>query len=97
MLLADLVPLVQAQQGAIYQLASDEVAPHTEAPGRIRPARRSIQRIPLGMGLAGNVLSADALILSDVPDEYTRISPSLGEAPRTSSSFPCCSKDRSRP
>ena len=81
-LLADLVPLVQAQQGAIYQLSAGDHEPavlrllagYAQQPGRP-------DRISLGEGLVGQcALEKQRIILNDVPPDYTRISSSLGNA-----------------
>ncbi|HEX4144797.1 MAG TPA: HAMP domain-containing protein [Pirellulales bacterium] len=81
-LLADLVPLVQAQQGAIYQIATaDDEAPMLQllAGYALRPEQPS--RIAIGEGLLGQcAVEKHRILLSDVPPEYTRVSSSLGEA-----------------
>jgi CheY-like chemotaxis protein/HAMP domain-containing protein len=86
MLLADLVPLVQAQQGAIYQMAGDETEPPVLkllAGYALRDAH--VERIPLGVGLVGQcAVSKQRVLLTEVPEHYTRISSSLGDAPPTS-------------
>jgi HAMP domain-containing protein/CheY-like chemotaxis protein len=85
-LLADLVPLVLAQQGAIYQLSSEE----HESPclrllaGYARHPNQPVS-IPLGDGLLGQcAMEKRTVLLRDVPPQYTRISSSLGEAPPSS-------------
>jgi HAMP domain-containing protein/signal transduction histidine kinase/CheY-like chemotaxis protein len=85
-LLADLVPLVLAQQGAIYQLANEE----HETPclrllaGYARHPNQPLS-IPLGDGLLGQcAMEKRTVLLRDVPPQYTRISSSLGEAPPSS-------------
>ncbi len=86
MLLADLVPLVQAQQGAIYQLTSADndtlklrlLAGYAQRPGQP-------DSIPLGEGLVGQcAVDKQRIVLTDVPPHYTRVSSSLGEAPPSS-------------
>jgi CheY-like chemotaxis protein/signal transduction histidine kinase/HAMP domain-containing protein len=86
MLLADLVPLVQAQQGAIYQMAEDQpdqsvlrlLAGYALSAGHR-------DRIPLGVGLVGQcAVDKQRILIDDVPVDYTRVSSSLGEAPPTS-------------
>jgi HAMP domain-containing protein/CheY-like chemotaxis protein/signal transduction histidine kinase len=81
-LLSDLVPLVQAQQGTIYQMdsTSDEnrslqlLASYAQRP-------RQSDRIPLGVGLVGQcALEKKQILLESVPLDYTRIESSLGEA-----------------
>ncbi len=86
MLLADLVPLVQAQQGAIYQMAQDEnESPMLRLLAGYALRGGQIDRVPLGVGLVGQcAVSKQRILLSSVPENYTRISSSLGDAPPTS-------------
>jgi len=81
-LLSDLVPLVQAQQGAIYQLTSannEEPILQLLAAYARRPSQP--ERIPLGEGLVGQcAVEKQRIILDDVPPDYMRISSSLGDA-----------------
>jgi HAMP domain-containing protein/signal transduction histidine kinase/DNA-binding response OmpR family regulator len=85
-LLADLVPLVQAQQGTIYQMtgpAGDAPALHLLAGYAQRPEHPG--RIPLGEGIVGQcAVEKRRILLDDVPPDYTRIWSSLGEAPPSS-------------
>ena len=81
------MPLVQAQQVAIYQLANEDPT----NPRRLRLlagyARHPNQpvSIPLGDGLLGQcAMEKRTVLLKDVPPQYTRISSSLGEAPPSS-------------
>ena len=85
-LLADLVPLVQAQQGTIYQMAEGDsekpslrlLAGYAQRPGQPN-------RIGLGEGIVGQcAIEKQRILLSDVPPDYTRISSSLGDAPPSS-------------
>jgi len=85
-LLADLVPLVQAQQGTIYQMAPGDheyqelqlLASYAQRPGQP-------QRIKLGQGLVGQcAIEKQRIQLDDVPPDYTRVSSSLGGAPPSS-------------
>src|SRR5687767_12177822 len=82
MLLSELSPLMNAQQGTIYQMSGPD--------GR-RPALRLLagyaqredqpERIELGRGLVGQcALEKQRVLLSEVPPDYTRISSSLGTA-----------------
>ena len=82
MLLGDLVPLVNAQQGTIYQMSTSEteasylrlLAGYAQRPGQS-------DRIALGEGLVGQcAVDKQRILLSDVPPGYTHISSSLGEA-----------------
>jgi len=81
-LLSDLVPLVHAHQGTIYQTESTPegepelrlLAGYAQRPGQV-------ERIPLGAGLVGQcAVEKKQILLSDVVPEYTRIESSLGEA-----------------
>ena len=98
-LLADLVPLVQAQQGSIYQMTTiDEEMPtlHLLAGYALRPEQPS--RIAIGEGLVGQcAVEKQRIVLSDLPPDYVRVSSSLGKRGRRASSWClCCSRERSR-
>jgi CheY-like chemotaxis protein/signal transduction histidine kinase/HAMP domain-containing protein len=87
MLLSELSPLVEAQQGAIYQMDRGEPGESTGGPGTLRLlagyAQRPDQpeRIPLGVGLVGQAAAEkQRILLSDVPSDYTQIQSSLGSA-----------------
>ena len=81
-LLADLVPLVQAQQGTIYQMAvgvEEEPALKLLAGYAQRPGQPT--RIAVGEGIVGQcAVEKQRILLNDVPPAYTRISSSLGDA-----------------
>jgi CheY-like chemotaxis protein/signal transduction histidine kinase/HAMP domain-containing protein len=86
MLLSELAPLVQAQQGTIYQMETGEdglrslqlLAGYAHAPGQP-------ERIPLGAGLVGQcAVEKQRILLHEVPAEYTSIQSSLGAAPPSS-------------
>ncbi|HXI50177.1 MAG TPA: ATP-binding protein, partial [Candidatus Saccharimonadales bacterium] len=86
MLLSELAPLVQAQQGTIYQMETGEdglrclqlLAGYAHAPGQP-------ERIPLGAGLVGQcAVEKQRILLNEVPAEYTSIHSSLGAAPPSS-------------
>ncbi|MEO6002607.1 MAG: HAMP domain-containing protein [Opitutus sp.] len=81
-LLSELAPLVDAQQGTIYQMVVDE---------RERPTLRLLtgyaqrpgqpEHIALGDGLVGQcAVEKERILLNDVPSGYTRVHSSLGEA-----------------
>ena len=81
-LLSELAPLVDAQQGAIYQMAQTE-----DEPSALRRlagyAVRSSQpqRFSLGEGLVGQCAQErERILVTSVPAEYTSIHSSLGEA-----------------
>jgi CheY-like chemotaxis protein/HAMP domain-containing protein/signal transduction histidine kinase len=90
MLLSELAPLVDAQQGTIYQM--ERVDPSdTNASRSLRllaayaPRLDQPERIPLGTGLVGQAAAEkQRILLNDVPPDYTSISSSLGAAPPTS-------------
>ncbi len=85
-LLADLVPLVQAQQGTIYQMTVGQneepelrlLAGYAQRPGQPN-------HIPLGEGIVGQcAVEKQRILLNDVPPDYARIRSSLGDAPPSS-------------
>jgi HAMP domain-containing protein/signal transduction histidine kinase/DNA-binding response OmpR family regulator len=83
MLLSELAPLVDAQQGAIYQMDADDeddlptlrlLAGYAQRPGQP-------ERIAAGEGLVGQcAVERQRILLNDVPTGYTRIHSALGEA-----------------
>ncbi|RYZ06194.1 MAG: response regulator [Myxococcales bacterium] len=88
-LLAELAPLVDAQQGTIYQMERQDAAELGEASGTktlrllASYAKRADQpeRIQLGVGLLGQAAAEkQRILLNDVPPDYIRIHSSLGEA-----------------
>jgi CheY-like chemotaxis protein/signal transduction histidine kinase/HAMP domain-containing protein len=89
-LLSELSPLVNAQQGAIYQMERGEPVELGDAvePTKLRLlagyAQRSDQpeRIQVGVGLVGQAAAEkQRILLHDVPPGYTQILSSLGTAP----------------
>jgi HAMP domain-containing protein/CheY-like chemotaxis protein/signal transduction histidine kinase len=86
MLLADLVPLVQAQQGAIYQMTSEgNEGPSLRLLAAYARHPSQPERIPVGDGLLGQcALEKRTVLLKDVPPDYVRVNSSLGEAPPSS-------------
>src|SRR3989440_80351 len=83
-LLSELVPLVKAQQGAIYQMRPAEpgaaelqlhpLATYARAFNRLRP-------ITLGEGLVGQcAIEQKPIVLQEVPSSYARIGSGLGNA-----------------
>ncbi|NUO51969.1 MAG: response regulator, partial [Polyangiaceae bacterium] len=90
MLLSELAPLVEAQQGAIYQMERaepTEVLDVTAAPRTLRLlagyAQRPDQpeRIPIGVGLVGQAAAEkQRVLLNEVPAGYTQIQSSLGKS-----------------
>ena len=80
-LLSDLVPLVKAQQGAIYQMDSTLDSPGLRLLAGYAQQPDQLERIVLGAGLVGQcAVEKKPILLHDVPPEYPRIESSLGEA-----------------
>jgi len=79
-LLADLVPLVQAQQGTIYQMATDEnETPILQLLAGYAQRPNQPERIPLGEGIVGQcAVEKQRILMTDVPADYTQINSSLG-------------------
>jgi CheY-like chemotaxis protein/signal transduction histidine kinase/HAMP domain-containing protein len=82
MLLSELAPLVEAQQGAIFQMV--QIEDETSALRRLAGyanANDSAFHISLGEGLVGECASSkQRILLEDVPPDYTPIRSSLGDA-----------------
>jgi HAMP domain-containing protein/CheY-like chemotaxis protein/signal transduction histidine kinase len=82
MLLSELAPLVGSQQGAIYQMdATEKDKPILRLLAAYAARNDQPERIGLGEGLVGQC-AADhqRILLSNVPNDYTRVHSSLGEA-----------------
>ena len=83
LLLTELAPLVNAQQGAVYQMLSDV---GDSSPALLLLAGYAIgddqaSRIEVGKGLVGQcALEKQRILLTKVPPRYTRIASSLGGA-----------------
>jgi HAMP domain-containing protein/CheY-like chemotaxis protein/signal transduction histidine kinase len=82
MLLSELAPLIEAQQGTIYQMEIGEggkpslrlLAGYAQRPGQ--PTM-----IPVGEGLVGQcAVEKQRILLNQVPSDYTKVNSSLGEA-----------------
>jgi len=85
MLLSELAPLVNAQQGTVYQMLTEvtEVSTHPALWLLAGYAQRDGQptRIEVGEGLVGQcALEKQRILLTRVPRDYTRIHSSLGAA-----------------
>jgi HAMP domain-containing protein/CheY-like chemotaxis protein len=86
MLLSELAPLINAQQGTIYQLERPEAVGVTgnrwliPLAGYARDAAK-LRQIALGDGLVGQcALEKQRILLDNVPKDYTRVRSSLGAA-----------------
>jgi HAMP domain-containing protein len=87
MLLSELAPLVNAQQGTVYQVDLSEATETSDPAHSLRLlagyAQRDGQpmRIHFGRGLVGQcALEKQRILLTEVPTDYTRIHSSLGAA-----------------
>ena len=103
MLLSELAPLVNAQQGAVYQMLRRGRRTAAPALCACSPATRSgddqPKRIEVGEGLVGQcALEKQRILLTDVPRDYTRdrLEPRRARRRRTSSCCRCCSRARPR-
>jgi HAMP domain-containing protein/CheY-like chemotaxis protein/signal transduction histidine kinase len=83
MLLSELVPLVNAQQGTIYQMdASDSSRPVLRLLAGYAQRSDVAHVIPAGVGLVGQcAVERQRILLNEVPSGYARVNSSLGEAP----------------
>jgi HAMP domain-containing protein/CheY-like chemotaxis protein/signal transduction histidine kinase len=80
MLLSELAPLVNAQQGAIYQIDGSGEQPSLRLLAAYAHKRSQPERIALGEGLVGQcAVEKQRILLSDLPPSYTKIQSSLGE------------------
>ncbi|HWC73256.1 MAG TPA: response regulator, partial [Gemmatimonadales bacterium] len=84
-LLSELVPLVKAQQGVIYQMRPTEAGPrhgHELSPlATYARAASRLRTVALGEGLVGQcALEKQRIVLQDVPPSYARIGSGLGSA-----------------
>ncbi len=86
LLLTELAPLVNAQQGTIYHLAVGDDAGRARAALELRArACRWRRRIGIGEGLVGQCAAEKKrILLTDVPADFVKIASSLGQAQRVS-------------
>jgi HAMP domain-containing protein/CheY-like chemotaxis protein/signal transduction histidine kinase len=86
MLLSELAPLVEAQQGTIYQMETDvDAKPTLSLLAGYAQRSGQPERIPVGEGLVGQcALEKQRILLNEIPSGYTRVQSSLGEAPPVS-------------
>ena len=82
MLLSELAPLVEAQQGAIFQMSvADGDVPVLRRLAGYANERDEFERIAVGEGLVGQCAHGkERILLEDVPADYAPIRSSLGEA-----------------
>src|SRR5213594_2610502 len=86
MLLSELAPLVNVQQGAVYQMQPSEAGDSLDRKALVllaAYAQRENQprRIAVGAGLVGQcALEKQRILLTRVPENYTLVRSSLGEA-----------------
>ncbi|ACB74424.1 HAMP domain-containing protein [Opitutus terrae] len=85
MLLSELAPLVDAQQGTIYQMESGDERPVLRLLAGYAHRADQPAEIALGEGLVGQcAVEKQRILLNDIPQSYTRVHSSLGEAPPVS-------------
>jgi HAMP domain-containing protein/CheY-like chemotaxis protein len=83
LLLSELAPLVNAQQGSVYQMQGEalEGAPALLLLAGYAIGDEQARRIEVGSGLIGQcALEKQRILLTKVPPRYTRIHSSLGSA-----------------
>ena len=83
LLLSELAPLVNAQQGTIYQMETDvsDAAPALTLLAGYATGDRQPARIQIGQGLVGQcAIEKQRILLTKVPRTYTRVTSSLGHA-----------------
>jgi CheY-like chemotaxis protein len=81
-LLSELAPLVEAQQGTIYQMVvNEQEEPELRLLAGYAQRAGQPQTIALGEGLVGQcALEKERILLNDIPSGYTRVQSSLGES-----------------
>ena len=98
MLLSELAPLVNAQQGVIYQMETEESAEHGAAFGICRRRRRTgiCDALKLGEGLVGQCAAEKRrMLITDLPQNTVPIRSGLFEAvPRNVIVLPVLFEDR---
>ncbi|MBS1819927.1 MAG: response regulator, partial [Acidobacteria bacterium] len=83
LLLSELAPLVNAQQGAVYQMITDvsDTAPALSLLAGYAIGDRQAKRIEVGQGLVGQCAwEKQRILLTKIPQGYTTINSSLGAA-----------------
>jgi len=85
LILSELAPLVSAQHGVFYLLETSETRPpHLKllSTYAYRERKHLANRFYLGEGLVGQcALEKERILITDVPQDYIKISSGLGEAP----------------
>lgn len=86
MILSELAPLVSAQHGVFYTLASleesDEPVLRYQAAYGYKERKHLANHFRLGEGLVGQcALEKQRILLTDVPGDYVRVNSGLGEFP----------------
>jgi len=85
LLLTELAPLVNAQQGTIYHLAGTDGDAELELLSSYAQGVQLAATIRIGEGLLGQCAAEKKrILLSDVPADFVRIGSSLGQAQRVS-------------
>jgi hypothetical protein len=82
-ILSELIKYIGANQGAMLILNDTENPPYLELKAMYAYNRKKYQtgRVEIGEGLAGQVvLEKETIILTEVPDNYVRITSGLGDA-----------------
>src|SRR5580765_593903 len=80
-LLSELAPLVNAQQGSVYQMLSDvaDTSPALSLLAGYAIGDGQATRIEVGKGLVGQcALEKQRILITRVPRNYTRVHSSLG-------------------
>src|SRR4029453_13219974 len=83
LILSELAPLVFAQAGLFYVMDSEDEQPMIKLLNRhaFRERKHLANRFQLGEGLVGQcALEKERILLSEVPNDYIKISSGLGEA-----------------
>jgi CheY-like chemotaxis protein/signal transduction histidine kinase/HAMP domain-containing protein len=83
LLLSELAPLVNAQQGSVYQMLSEvaDSAPALSLLAGYAVGDDQAQRIEVGKGLVGQcALEKQRILITKVPRDYTKVHSSLGAA-----------------
>ena len=85
MLLSELAPLINAQQGTVYQMLASADPPVLVRLASYAPSAAQPESIPIGQGLVGQcAIEKQRILLSRVPRTYHRIESSLGAVRPTS-------------